>query len=61
VSNHFAKFVWVLDAKRARAASDKSIEALYRAHSLLDASAERVEEPLDGAHVVADWLREQLA
>jgi hypothetical protein len=51
----------VLDAKRARAASDKSIEALYRAHSLLDASAERVEAPLDGAHVVADWLREQLA
>ena len=57
VAYHFAKFVWVLDAERARAALGKSIEALYRAHSLLDPSAERVEAPLDGSHVVANLRR----
>jgi dienelactone hydrolase len=57
VAYHFAKFVWVLDAERARAALRKSIEALYRAHSLLDPSAERVEAPLDGSHVAANLRR----
>jgi 2,6-dihydroxypseudooxynicotine hydrolase len=57
VAYHFAQFVWVLDAERAKAASRKAIQALYNAHSLLDTSAERVEAPLDGAHVVANVRR----
>ncbi|MQA73876.1 MAG: alpha/beta fold hydrolase [Solirubrobacterales bacterium] len=57
VAYHFAKFVWVLDAERATAASRKAIEALYRAHSLLDPTAERVEAPLDGSYVAANLRR----
>ena len=54
---HFAKFVWVLDAERSRAAAERAIEALYRAHKLLDPTAERVEAPLDGSRVVANLRR----
>ena len=43
---HFAKFVWVLDAGRARAAADRAVAALRAAHRLLDPSAERIETPL---------------
>jgi dienelactone hydrolase len=57
VAYHFAKFVWVLDAERSRAAAEKAIAALYRAHELLDPSAERVEAPLDGAAVVGNLRR----
>ena len=46
---HFAKFVWVLDAERNRATTQRAIDALYAAHALLDPTAERVEAPLDGA------------
>jgi pimeloyl-ACP methyl ester carboxylesterase len=54
---HFAKFVWVLDAGRSRAAAERAIAALYRAHELLDPTAERVEAALDGARVVANLRR----
>jgi pimeloyl-ACP methyl ester carboxylesterase len=54
---HFAKFVWVLDADRSRSASDRAIDALYRAHSLLDPSAERVEAPFDGGRLVGNLRR----
>jgi len=54
---HFAKFVWVLDAERSRAAADRAVAALYRAHELLDPTAERVEAPLDGGRVVANVRR----
>jgi pimeloyl-ACP methyl ester carboxylesterase len=54
---HFAKFVWVLDEERSRAAADQAVAALYRAHDLLDPTAERVEAPLDGRHVVANLRR----
>jgi 2,6-dihydroxypseudooxynicotine hydrolase len=53
---HFAKFVWVLDAARCRAATEGSVAALYRAHRFLDPSAVRVEAALDGA-VLAGNLR----
>jgi pimeloyl-ACP methyl ester carboxylesterase len=54
---HFAKFVWVLDAERSRAAAERAIDALYRAHRLLDPTAERLEAPLDGGRVVANLRR----
>jgi 2,6-dihydroxypseudooxynicotine hydrolase len=43
---HFAKFVWVLDEARARAAADRAVAALREAHRLLDPTAERIETPL---------------
>jgi dienelactone hydrolase len=54
---HFAKFVWVLDAERSRAAADEAVAALQRAHELLDPTAERIEVPLDGSRVVANLRR----
>jgi pimeloyl-ACP methyl ester carboxylesterase len=54
---HFAKFVWVLDPGRSRAAADMATAALYKAHELLDPAAERVEAPLDGSRVVANLRR----
>jgi 2,6-dihydroxypseudooxynicotine hydrolase len=58
---HFAKFVWVLDAARNRATTERAIAALYAAHELLDPTAERVEAPLDGAHVAGNLRRPGLA
>jgi pimeloyl-ACP methyl ester carboxylesterase len=54
---HFGKFVWMLDAAAHRAATERAIEALYRAHPHLDPSAERVEASLDGALVVGNLRR----
>lgn len=54
---HFAKFVWVLEAAAHRAATERSIAALYRAHGYLDPSAERVEASLDGAPLVGNLRR----
>jgi pimeloyl-ACP methyl ester carboxylesterase len=54
---HFGKFVWVLDAGRARAAADRAVGALREAHRLLDPTAERLEAPLDGGSVVANLRR----
>src|SRR5437764_521147 len=54
---HFGKFVWVLDADAHRAATERSIDALYRAHGYLDPSAERIEAPLDGAILAANLRR----
>ena len=54
---HFAKFVWVLDAERSRAAADEAVAALRRAHELLDPTAERIEAPLDGSRLVANVRR----
>jgi 2,6-dihydroxypseudooxynicotine hydrolase len=52
-SYHFGKFVWIVDIDRHRQASDKASAALGQAHRLLDPSAERLEIPFDGAHMVA--------
>ena len=56
VAYHFAKFVWVLDRERSRAAAGKAIAALYRAHALLDPTAERIEA---GPLAVANLRRPQ--
>jgi pimeloyl-ACP methyl ester carboxylesterase len=53
---HFGKFVWVLDAAAHRDATERAIDALYRAHGHLDPSAERIEARLDGA-ILAGNLR----
>jgi dienelactone hydrolase len=51
---HFAKFVWVLDAERSRAAADRAVESMRKAHELLGTGAKRIEASLDGGHVVAN-------
>ena len=57
VGYHFGKFVWVLDADRSRAAADRAVAALRKAHEHLDPSAERIELPLDGGRVVGNLRR----
>src|SRR5438477_845176 len=54
---HFGKFVWMLDAAAHRAATERSIDALYRAHGYLDPSAERIEARLDGELLAANLRR----
>ena len=54
---HFGKFVWVLDAAAHRDATERAIEALYRAHGYLDPSAERIEARLDGAPLAGNLRR----
>jgi dipeptidyl aminopeptidase/acylaminoacyl peptidase len=57
VCYHFAKFVWVVDVERNRAATRQAIAALASAHELLDPTAERIEAPLDGARIAANLRR----
>ena len=57
VGYHFAKFVWVVDLARSRAAADKAVAAMARTHEYLDPSAERIEVPLDGGRVVGNLRR----
>ena len=54
---HFAKFVWVVDVERNRAATEQAIAALAAAHELLDPTAERIEAPLDGARIAGNLRR----
>ena len=54
---HFGKFVWVLDAGRAREVADLAVEALYAAHRHLDPTAERIEAPLGDGRVVGNLRR----
>jgi pimeloyl-ACP methyl ester carboxylesterase len=56
VCQHFGKFVWMLDADAHRAATERAIAAMAKAHSFLDPTAERIEAPLGGG-VVAGNLR----
>jgi len=56
VCQHFGKFVWVLDAAAHRAATERAIAAMAKAHAFLDPSAERIEAGLDGG-VLAGNLR----
>jgi pimeloyl-ACP methyl ester carboxylesterase len=57
VCYHFAKFVWVLDVERNRAATEQAIAALAAGHALLDPTAERIEAPLEGARIAANLRR----
>ncbi|MBU4225884.1 MAG: alpha/beta fold hydrolase [Chloroflexi bacterium] len=54
LSYHFAKFVWLEDLAKYRAASDKAIASLYAAHRCLDPRAERVEIPFEGVNLVGN-------
>jgi pimeloyl-ACP methyl ester carboxylesterase len=54
---HFGKFVWVLDAAAHRAATERAIAALARAHAHLDPSAMRIEARLDGGLMAANLRR----
>jgi pimeloyl-ACP methyl ester carboxylesterase len=57
VAYHFAKFVWMVDPARSRAAADKAVAAMARVHEYLDPTAERLEVPLDGGRVVGNLRR----
>jgi len=54
---HFGKFVWVVDEVAHRVATERSIDALYRAHRYLDPSAERIEAELPGGRLAANLRR----
>jgi 2,6-dihydroxypseudooxynicotine hydrolase len=57
LSYHFAKFVWMLDQAKYRAAADQSVAAMGSAHRLLDPGAERVEIGFGGATMVGNLRR----
>jgi dienelactone hydrolase len=57
VAYHFAKFVWVVDPERSRAAADKAVAAMHKTHQYLDPDAERIEVPLDEGRVVGNLRR----
>src|SRR5919106_2270643 len=57
VAYHFAKFVWVVDPERSRAAADAAVAAMTKTHEYLDPAAERIEVPLDGGRVVGNLRR----
>jgi pimeloyl-ACP methyl ester carboxylesterase len=54
---HFGKFVWVLDADRHRAATERAIAAMAKAHGFLDSTAERIEARLGGGLLAANLRR----
>src|SRR4051794_33920944 len=57
LSYHFAKFVWMVDLERYRAAADRAVGALREAHRLLDPLAQRLEIPFDGMAMLANLRR----
>jgi 2,6-dihydroxypseudooxynicotine hydrolase len=61
VCQHFGKFVWMLDADAHRAATERSIAAMTKAHSFLDPTAERIEAPLDAGVLAANLRRPERA
>jgi pimeloyl-ACP methyl ester carboxylesterase len=54
---HFGKFVWVLDGAAYRAATERAIAALARAHEYLDPSAERIEAKLGDGGLAGNLRR----
>jgi 2,6-dihydroxypseudooxynicotine hydrolase len=54
---HFAKFVWIVDLDRHRAATERAVSALYAAHRHLDPRAERVEVAFADGPLVANLRR----
>jgi dienelactone hydrolase len=57
VAYHFAKFVWMVDPERSRAAADEAVAAMRRTHEYLDPDADRIEVPLDGGRIVGNLRR----
>lgn len=51
---HFAKFVWMLDMDKYRAAADKAVNSLRAAHKHLDPTAERLEIPFEHTFMAAN-------
>jgi pimeloyl-ACP methyl ester carboxylesterase len=58
LSYHFAKFVWMVDMDKYRAAADKAVSSLYAAHKNLDPTAERIEMELEGNLMVGNLRRQ---
>lgn len=57
LSYHFAKFVWMLDPAKHRAAADRAVAAMGHAHQLLDPAAERLEVPFEGITMYGNLRR----
>lgn len=57
VCYHFAKFVWVVDVERNHETTRRAADCLYRAHSHLDPSAERVDVPFADGPLVGNLRR----
>lgn len=57
LSYHFAKFVWVLDMDKHRAATSKSVDAMRKAHKYLDPKAERIHIPFENSRLVGNLRR----
>jgi pimeloyl-ACP methyl ester carboxylesterase len=57
LSYHFAKFIWMVDPVRHREASERAIASMYAAHRSLDPTAERLEVPFEGTHLVGNLRR----
>ncbi len=54
---HFAKFTWLEDLGKYRAATDRSVAALQAGLRLLDPTFERLEIPFDRDRIVANLRR----
>jgi len=61
LSYHFAKFVWMVDMDRYRAAADQAVAALREVHRFLDPAAERLEIPFEATTMFANLRRPQRA
>jgi len=57
LSYHFAKFVWMVDMAKYRAAADKAVNALQNAHRNLDPTAARIETVFEGSLMVGNFRR----
>jgi pimeloyl-ACP methyl ester carboxylesterase len=57
LSYHFAKFVWMLDMERYEEATHLAVDALRKAHSFLDPTAERIEIPWGRTRLVGNLRR----
>lgn len=57
LSYHFAKFVWMVDMDRYRAAADAAVRSLYAAHRHLDPTAARVEIAMEDTTLVGNLRR----
>ncbi len=54
ITLHFGEFVWFEDLERHNDAAVRSAGLMRRSLALLDPTAERLEIPFDGAHIVAN-------
>jgi 2,6-dihydroxypseudooxynicotine hydrolase len=57
VTYHFAKFVWVADPERNRAATQSAVAAMYDGLAILDPAAARIEAEMEGGTIAANLRR----